>query len=198
MHSDLLRLLTELERAGSAHDAVQTEHACKRLNLEPPTASLVALLARASAATRVLEIGTSNGYSTVWLAWAVGPAGGRVTTIDRDQGKSALALDTIRRAGFEDRVDLHVGDATAVVNQLPGPFDLVFFDADRTSAPEQLTLLLPKLTPHVLLLADNALSHPGEIAGYLAAVKELPGFEHTIVPVGKGLSIACRAGHAGS
>ena len=164
------------------------------LNLEPETAGLVALLARSSAAERVLEIGTSNGYSTIWLAWATAPVGGRVTSIERNPAKHAMARDNLTRAGFQDRVDLRLGDATALVRELSGPFDLVFFDADRVSAPEQLRLLLPKLTPRALLLADNALSHPREIAGYLDALSELDEFEHVVIPVGKGLSIACRAG----
>jgi len=65
-------------------------------------------------------------------------------------------------------VDLRSGDATEIVAGLPGPFDYVFFDADRFSAPAQLSLLIPKLTPDVLLLADNVLSHPNEIAAIRA------------------------------
>jgi predicted O-methyltransferase YrrM len=84
------------------------------------------------------------------------------------------------------------GDATEMVRGLAGPFDCVFFDADRVSAPEQLHLLLPKLRDDVLLMADNALSHPGEIAGYLAALRALPDFEQIVIPVGKGLSVAYR------
>ncbi len=76
---------------------------------------------------------------------------------------------------------------------VPGPFDSVFFDADRCSAPTQLELLLPILAPDVLLLCDNILSHPTEVAEYLAAVAALPGFQH-VVPVGKGLSVDHRLG----
>src|SRR5260370_35376760 len=86
--------------------------------------------------------------------------------------------------------DLRLGDATEVIKTLPGPFDFVFFDGDRTSAPGQLALLLPKLTPQALILADNALSHPDEIAGYLTMVKSLEQFQHVLIPVGKGLSVA--------
>jgi predicted O-methyltransferase YrrM len=144
----------------------------------------------------VLEIGTSNGYSTIWLAWAVGQvgAGGRVVTVDRSAEKQALAEANLRRAGLRDVVELCAGDATAVVGELAGPFDCVFFDADRTSAPRQLELLLPKLAQDALLCADNALSHPNEIAGYLDAVRALSGFDHVVIPVGKGLSVAYRAG----
>ena len=124
--------------------------------------------------------------------------GGRVTSVERDAAKQAQADANLRQAGVRDVVELLLGDATEVVASLPGPFDCVFFDADRVSAPEQLALLLSKLEPDVLLLADNVLSHPAEIAGYLAAVEELPGFERAVVPVGKGLSAAHRSGPAPS
>jgi predicted O-methyltransferase YrrM len=75
---------------------------------------------------------------------------------------------------------------------LEGPFDCVFFDADRISAPQQLRLLLPKLERDVLLLTDNVLSHPGEVAGYLKEFEDLPEFLTTTVTVGKGLHIAYR------
>jgi predicted O-methyltransferase YrrM len=190
--ADLTRLLDELLAAGRAHDDAEPEHRRRLLNLEPETAALVAVLARSAGRTRVLEIGTSNGYSTIWLAWAVREAGGRVTSVERDPAKQAAAAGNLRRAGLLDVVDLVCGDATAAVAGLPGPFDCVLFDADRVSAPEQLRLLLPRLAPDVLLLADNVLSHPGEIAGYLAALEELPRFERVIVPIGKGLSVAHR------
>jgi predicted O-methyltransferase YrrM len=140
----------------------------------------------------LLEIGTSNGYSTIWLAWASRAIGGHISSIDREAYKQVLADANLRRAGLRDVVDLVCGDATQVVANLPGPFDFVFFDADRRSAPAQLALLVPKLTPDALVLADNVLSHPDEIAGYLAAVEALPQFEHLVVPIGKGLSLAYR------
>jgi predicted O-methyltransferase YrrM len=193
MDSALAHLLDELSAAGLAHDAGEPVHARRRLNLEPETARLVAILVRGGRRTRVLEIGTSNGYSTIWLAWAVREAGGTVTSVERDAGKQAEAAANLRRAGLLNAVRLVPGDATEVVAGLAGPFDCVFFDADRVSAPDQLRLLLPKLAPDALLLADNVLSHPGEIAGYLAALEELDEFERVVVPVGKGLSVAHRA-----
>jgi predicted O-methyltransferase YrrM len=192
MEASLRRLLTELEEAGRRHDAQEQDHSRKMLNLEPETAQLLSILVRSSRRTRLLEIGTSNGYSTIWLAWATRPLGGHVTSIEREAHKLALADGNLRQAGLREVVDLIPGDATQVVATLAGPFDCVFFDADRTSAPSQLALLVPHLTAEVFLLADNALSHPQEIAAYLAAVEALPQFEHLVIPVGKGLSLAYR------
>ncbi len=190
MEPALRQLLTELEITGREHDAREPEHGKRMLNLEPDTAHLVSILIRSSQRTRLLEIGTSNGYSTIWLAWAAQVTGGHVISIERSPDKQALAEQNLRRAGLRDQVDLRLGDATEIVATLTGPFDFVFFDADRISAPAQLKLLLPKLSPGALLLADNALSHPDQIAPYLEAVQALPDFEHLIVPVGKGLSLA--------
>jgi predicted O-methyltransferase YrrM len=193
MNAKLKSLLNALEASGQQNDSHETDRAKKLLNLEPETAQLVSLLARSSGATRVLEIGTSNGYSTLWLAWTVASIGGRVTSIDRNAQKQAMARQNLATAELLNFVDLHCGDATALVAELPGPFDFVFFDADRSSAPQQLRLLLPKLAPRAVILADNVLSNPQEIAGYLEAISTLRGFESMVVPVGKGLSIACRS-----
>jgi len=144
---------------------------------------------QSSRARRVLEIGTSNGYSTIWLAASVAAAGGRVVSIDRSSWKHQMARDNLSQAGLLEHVDLCLGEAADVIASLPGPFDFVFFDADRISAPAQLNLLVPKLARPALMLADNALSHPDQIAGYLAAVRGMQ-WQHVVVPVGKGLSIA--------
>ena len=192
LRADVGALLTELQRDGEAHDAAEPVHARRLLNLERPTAELLGLLLRAHGSRRVLEIGTSNGVSALWIAWTLQAVDGRLVSVERDAAKQAQARENLRRAGLHGMVDLRLGDATEVVRGLEGPFDAVFFDADRRSAPEQLALLLPRLAPRALLMADNALSHPEEIAAYLAAVDALPGFDHAVVPVGKGLSVAVR------
>lgn len=197
MKPQLINLLASMERLGRENDERESDRARKMLNLEPQTARLINILARSSRAKRVLEIGTSNGYSTIWLASAIAEAGGRVTSIERNPEKQKLARENLACAGLQDHVELRLGDATAIVRELTGPFDFVFFDGDRISAPEQLKLILPKLSPEVFVLADNALSHPAEIAPYIATVSSLDGFEHMIVLVGKGLSLAYRgAGNA--
>src|SRR2546430_10037134 len=187
--SPLRHLLSELEEAGRRNDEQEQDRSRKMLNLEPETAHLLSVLVRSSKRTRLLEIGTSNGYSTIWLAWAARETGGRIISIDRAAHKQAQADENLRQAGLREIVDLVCGDATEIVATLPGPFDWVFFDADRYSAPQQLALLVPKLTPDAFVLADNVLSHPDEISGYLKALEALPQFDRFIIPTGKGLSL---------
>lgn len=188
------QFLIELERAGAAHDSVQTAHSRKRLNLERETAKLLQLLILTGPRRRVLEIGTSNGYSALWLAAALRRIHGArpLITIERDSEKANQARQNLAHVGLEEWAEVRVGEATELVSALDGPFDAVFFDADRVSAPSQLAILLPKLEADVILLADNALSHPQEISGYLEAVENLPEFTSMIVPIGKGLHIAHR------
>ena len=193
---NLQSFLGELEARGLDNDAREEERRRKVLNLERPTAQLLQILIASTRRRRVLEIGTSNGYSALWLAATLrGTQGAQpLITIEHDQEKAERARENLAQAGLAEWADVRQGSATEVVAGLAGPFDCVFFDADRVSAPEQLQLLLPKLERDALLLADNALSHPAEIAGYLAAVEKLPEFTATTVSVGKGLHIAYRRG----
>ena len=192
MDQSLRDLLKELEEFGRENDARATERPRLMLNLEPASAQLLSILVRASGVTRAVEIGTSNAYSTIWLAWSLAPAGGKIISIDRNPDKHALARENLTRAKLLDGVELRTGDATEIARELTGPFDLVFLDADRRKFPEHMQVLLPKLAAKVLLIADNVHSHPEEISEYLKLVSSLPDFQHTIVPVGKGLSIAYR------
>ena len=127
--------LAELYAHGRAYDSEHADRLERLRNVEPETAELLGVLVRALGATRVLEIGTSNGYSTIWLAWSVQRADGRVVSIERDPAKQAQAKANLDRAALRELVDLRCGDATSIVATLDGPFDCVFFDADRRSAP---------------------------------------------------------------
>jgi predicted O-methyltransferase YrrM len=192
MDQGIIDFLQHLEQQGKAHDEIEPDHSHRFLNLEPETAKLITVLLEIANTRNVLEIGTSNGYSTIWIASTVGRLGGRVTSIERSAEKHRMALYNLGRVGLLAFVELLLGEATEIVSSLTGPFDCVFFDADRVSAPAQLDLLLSKLSVPALLLADNALSHPEQIAGYLTRVKQVENITHTIVPVGKGLSVAYR------
>jgi predicted O-methyltransferase YrrM len=189
-----LTVLRKIEAFGQSNDAQETDRARRMLNLERSTAELIQILVLSSARKRVLEIGTSNGYSALWLATALRriPQAQRLLTIEHDAHKVQQARLNIANAGLSATITVHEGSATEIVTALPGPFDCVFFDADRISAPEQLRILLPKLERDVLLLADNVLSHPDEVAGYLKEFEQLPEFVTSTVTVGKGLHIAYR------
>jgi predicted O-methyltransferase YrrM len=186
MDGALRALLDELAAFGREHDARETERVRRMLNITPETGQLLAILARAMAARRILEVGTSNGYSTIWLAWAARDTDGHVTTIERAADKAAMARANFARAGLADRVTLLVGDAHDVLPALPGPFDLVFLDADRESYLTYLDVLLVRLRPGGLLVTDNVVSHAHELGEFLARLKGDPRLESVTVPIGNG------------
>lgn len=192
MEQSIRSFLRQLENSGQLHDQSEPQHSQRFLNLEPDTAQAVIMLLEIAGIRNVLEIGTSNGYSTIWIASALAPYGGRITSIEKNEQKHHQAYGNLARTGLLPFADLLLGDATQLIASLSGPFDCIFFDADRISAPQQLDLLLPKLSSPALLLADNALSHPDEIAGYLARVEQLDQTSHAILNIGKGLSVAYR------
>ena len=188
------KILHQLEQEGAIADAKDGDKKLKLLNLERPTAELIYFLTLGFQRKRILEVGTSHGYSSLWLAQALlqVPESQALLTIERELEKVEKAQQNFVQAGVSKKIKILQGDAIEIIANLPGPFDCVFFDADRLSAPRQLHLLLPKLEQNVLLLADNALSHPEEIAGYLSEFEKLPEFKTTVVPVGKGLHMAYR------
>jgi len=186
MDQHLLALLDELARFGEEHDAREPDRARRMLNIKPDTGRLLWVLVRTARATRIVEVGTSNAYSTLWLADAVEATGGRVITLEHDPDKVKRARANLARAGLSDRVEIHEGRAAETLAALPGPFDFVFLDADRANYRTYLDLLIPKLLPGGLLVADNVISHQQELDDYLTRVKSHPDLFSVTLPVGKG------------
>lgn len=128
--------------------------------------ALLALLAQTAGARRVLEFGTLAGYSTIWLARAVGE-GGRVVTLELDEHNAAVARENLANAGIHRRVDVVVGPAAdsamALVEAGEEPFDFVFIDADKPSNPRYLELALMLSRPGALIVIDNVV-RDGEVA----------------------------------
>lgn len=186
MDVQLERLLGEIEHFGLANDERETERRRRMLNITADTGRFLHILVQSTRATRILEVGTSNGYSTIWLADAARTAGGHVLSLDNNPHKTAMAAENLDRAGLKEYVTLMTGDATALIEGLPGPFDLVFLDADRPSYMAYLSATLPRLRSGGLLVADNAVSHAAELTEYLQAVRHHTELETVTLPVGKG------------
>jgi len=123
--------MTELEQFGKAHDSVTTARSRRMLNITRDTGEFLAVLVRATVARRVLEIGTSNGYSTLWLAEAARAIGGTVTTIELSEYKVGLATQNFARSGLASCITLMHDDAGLVLGRAAdGAFDLVFLDSE--------------------------------------------------------------------
>lgn len=194
MDQALAAFLDELARVGEENDRRETERTKRMLNITPDTGRLLSILVRATRATRILEVGTSNAYSTIWLADAARETGGRVITLELNPEKVKLASENLARAGVTDRVEIRQGRAAETLAAIPGPFEFVFLDADRPSYRTYLELVIPKLVRGGLLVADNVLSHHRELEEYLALVKSRPDLFSVTVPVGNGEEISLKLG----
>lgn len=144
--------------------ALQAQRAAGMPEIEvaPVAGKLLNLLVRISCAQRVLEIGTLGGYSTIWMARAVGDAG-RVTTIEAEAANAAVARASIDAAGVGERVDIRIGRAADVLPTLVGGFDLVFIDADKESNTIYLDWAARLGHPGTVVVVDN-IGRSGDIA----------------------------------
>lgn len=193
MSDPFASLLDELERFGRDNDANTPERARRMLNITRDTGEFLAVLVRAANARRVLEVGTSNGYSTLWLAQAAHAIGGFVTTVELDDGKFAMATDNFARSGLANVIAQVQGEAGDLLRSTADDtYDLMFLDSDRTAYAGWWSDIKRVLRPGGLLVVDNALSHPDEMAPFIALVQADPGFTTCTVPVGKGEFLASR------
>lgn len=162
-------------------------------NIPPETGLFLQMLVKSNRARRLLEVGTSNGYSTIWLAEALRQnGGGKITTIERDPLKVNLARVNFRRVGLGRYIDLRYGEAMEILRQLKGPFDFVFIDATKEEYLDYLKLILPKTKPGTLILADNAIMFSDRMKGYLDFVRKHPRLDSVLVPIGSGEEMTLR------
>ena len=192
MDDSLLALLERLARFGEDNDTRESARPKRMLNITRDTGRLLWLLVCATGATRILEVGTSNAFSTIWLADAARATGGRVTTLEVNPDKVALARANLASAGLDGLVEIITGPAADTLARLPGPFDIVFLDADRPSYLSYLELAVPRLRTGGMLIADNVTSHTHELQEFLLRVKSHPQLFAVTVPIGNGEEIALK------
>ena len=186
-------LKTELERFGATNDAETHERGRRMLNITRDTGEFLAVLVYATAAHRILEIGTSNGYSTVWLAEAARGIGGSVTTVELSDYKVGLASTTIARSGLASCIALRHDDAGRVLRTTGNDaYDLIFLDSERPQYPGWWPDLRRVLRLGGLLVVDNATSHPEQMAPFVGIVTADRAFATSLVPVGNGEFLAVR------
>jgi predicted O-methyltransferase YrrM len=183
----------ELYAAGREHDARHADRVARWRNVEPETAEMLAVLARATKARRILEIGTSNGYSTIWLADAAQATGAELTSLDVEPSRTALARENLARAGLDGAAGLRTEDAAAVLRAAPGgAFDLVFLDAERDAYAAYWPDLVRVLAPGGLLAVDNVVSHADQVRDFRALVDADDRVTQALVPIGAGVLLVVR------
>lgn len=180
-------LLRRLAEEGRRHDAAEPDPARKLRNITPSTGRFLELLIQEQRPRRILEIGTSNGYSTLWLLRAAVPLGVTVESVDHSPDKHALALANLQTADLLPAVTLHTTDAGRFLQtSADGHWDFVFLDSNRGRYVEWWPELLRCLDLGVLVI-DNAVSHTPELQPLLTLVDANPALERTILTIGNGL-----------
>ncbi|MEZ5941589.1 MAG: class I SAM-dependent methyltransferase [Planctomycetaceae bacterium] len=179
-------LLERLYTNGLAHDAGDHERWDRCLNITPETGQFLDILVRETKPTRILELGTSNGYSTIWLARAAKSVGATIDTVDMLPSKTEAARKNLAEAGLLEVVTLH----TATVNEFLASFadqsvDFIFLDSDRSQYVTWWPDLLRVLNFGTLIV-DNASSHPEEVAELRELIRQRGDLDAVVLPIGKG------------
>ena len=169
--AQLRRLLSEMDAKGYQYWSV------------PRTdGEFLHLMMKATRARNVLEVGTSHGYSAIWMGLGLEETGGRLTSIEIDAARHDLARRHVSEAGLSQRVTLIKGDAHVEVTKLDGPFDFVFLDADKDGQVDYFNKLYPKkLGPGGMLVAHNAIQQANSMKDYLDMIRKHPDFDTVIL-----------------
>jgi predicted O-methyltransferase YrrM len=193
MDNVVASVIQRLTEAAAEHDAGQANRLDRWRVLEPDAGRFLWFLTQSVGARSIVEVGTSRGVSTLWLADAARATGGTVTTYDTDPAAQTAARDTTVEAGLSDLVDFRLEDGGAALAAVPdGSVDLLFLDAERTEYPSWWPHPVRVLRAGGVLVADNALSHPDEIAPVEELLRADPGLTVTTITVGKGELVALK------
>jgi predicted O-methyltransferase YrrM len=189
------------ERVGNTLRALKEEDSRDRVDGTPrhlrlrsvttEVGQFLRLLVKLTGARQILEVGTSGGYSTIWLASAARETGGQVTTLELDATKIERAWQNFALAGLDDLVTVVEGDAHQTLGTLKGLFDFAFLDAEKEFYLDFLEPLVRLLRPGGVLVADNLLSHAEQLATFRKAAEAHPELECVLIPIPRG-ELVCR------
>lgn len=184
--------MSALESRDTADRSDDTPRAQRLRAIRPEVGAFLLTLALAGRSRTMVEIGTSAGYSTLWLAAAAERTDGRVITFEIDPAKVELARATFAAADVDDRVELRSADGEAGLVSLAGMADLVFLDAEKEDYLRLLDPAIEALRPGGLLVADNLISHEADLAAFRERALADPRLHGLVVPIGRGELVAVR------
>jgi len=183
-----MRYLQDLE---TRRDAEQDENKQRLLQIPEESGRFLALLAASAPRGKWIEIGTSGGYSALWLALAAREADAKLITHEIQDWKIELARETFRVAGVEDVVELVAGDASAHLGSY-SDIAFCFMDADKEDYREQYDTVVARLVPGGIMTADNMNSHGHMLEETTAYIMLDPRMDNIVVPVGSGILVGRR------
>jgi len=187
-------VMARLEAQDARERELETPRTERLRQVSPEVGRFLHTLVLASRPRVIVEIGTSGGYSTTWLAVAARHAGATVTTLEIDPRKVAVATATLRDGGNDDVATVIEGDAFAWLRARRDPVDFFFLDAEKEDYVAFLDLIVPLLTPGGVLVADNLLSHADDLATFRERALNDSRLSGLVVPIGRGELVAVKAG----
>ncbi|WP_462410752.1 O-methyltransferase [Neobacillus sp. Marseille-QA0830] len=175
------------------NDKGLTEKSKRMRNVTPKTGQLLSFMATVTQAKQILEIGTSNGYSTLWLADSAAKNQGLVTTIEYSAAKANLAKINFEQAEMQESINLVVQDAGRYIKQLqPRSVDLIFLDSDRKEYVEWWSVLRTVLKQNGLIIVDNILSHHTELQEFIGLVSNDKSYSAFQLSIESGMLLLTR------
>jgi len=190
MPEPIRRRMEFLEELDRKHRAEGTDKTLRLRQVPPETGKFLALLAASAPEGAYLEIGTSGGYSALWIALACRQLGRKLTTFEVLEEKALLAAKTVKLAEVEGVVELVTGDARELLQHYTG-ISFCFLDAEKAHYDKCYDLLIPNMVPGGILTADNVISHEKILAGFVEKVMTDNRVSAVTVPIGRGV-LLCR------
>lgn len=161
-------------------------------NIAPENGQFLSILIRSIQAQNVLEIGTSNGYSTIWLAAALKETGGKLITLEFDPKRATEAQAHLKEVQLDDIVEVRVGNALDEIPKCDAIFDLVFLDAEKGEYRRYLELALPNIRTGGLIVADDTVTMRAEMLDYVEFVFNTPLLNSVDIPLDDGIILSYR------
>lgn len=161
-------------------------------NIAPENGQFLSILIRSIQARNVLEVGTSNGYSTIWLAAALKETGGRLISLEFDRERAKEAQAHLQEVGLDGIVEVRVGNALDEIPKCDATFDLVFLDAEKNEYRRYLELALPNIRPGGLIVADDTVTMRDEMPDYIDFVFSTPLLHSVDIPLDDGIILSYR------
>ncbi len=190
LSSPFLQRLNELYQSFIKFDATQCDRIKRYRNIEPESALFLAMQIRIQQSKKILEIGTSTGYSTLWLADAAQVTGGQVTTVEIDEKRTQQAKEYAKELQVDDVIDFWVGDAQQFLENSQQKYDFILLDAERDAYLNYWKYLQNMIENQSgVLIVDNVISHSAEVKSFITEVKQDQRFITTTLPIGAGLFI---------
>ncbi len=192
MEPEVLDVMARLEMRDQQERAKALPGSERIQALHSDSGRFLYVLALAKGVKSIVEVGTSHGYSTLWLASAAKANGGSVITCDANLERLAAARDNFAEAGLEDVIEILEGDARETLRNRTEPVDLLFIDSDKSYYETFFDIVYQRLVKGGLVVGDNVVSHQDELEDYISYVENHPNLESVMVPIGRGLEISVK------